>query len=353
MAPAELRGGARARRVRHDRFLAHVQAHRSACDRPVECLPHAPVRHPRAPVGPGAVRAHGRRPRPAARGAALGSRLRHDHRVRRRGAGGGDRGRPAGCPVRPGVPRGGTGQEHLRDRKLRAAERRHRGAPGEGGAPDHDRLGRRRRGGLRARGRDLRHRRRGAMASRRARCDRRRGRDRGPRLVARFERRRLLRAGAHRARVAALGPVRAGDDRRADPRDRPCSSRPRCPRGDGLPDGRRRACPGGRRRGAAARAEGRRGRGRERVADAVPGRRPGGPRERAGDLGDDRAWRRVLRRDRGRRVGAGRGRPPLARGRPLRAADEHRRARVAARELEPGGRAGPGAGLSNPTTTRG
>ena len=60
--------------------------------------------------------------------------------------------------------------------------------------------------------------RRGAVASRRARRDRRRGRDRGPCRVARLERRRLLRAGADRPRLAALGSVRARDDRRAHAR---------------------------------------------------------------------------------------------------------------------------------------
>ena len=50
--------------------------------------------------------------------------------------------------------------------------------------------------------------------------------------------------------------------------------------------------------------------------------------------------RRVPRRDRDRGVGAGRGRPALARGGPLRAADGRRRARVADGGLEPGGGAG-------------
>ena len=44
--------------------------------------------------------------------------------VRRQGAGGGDRRRPAGRPLRPGLPRGRARQEHLRHRQLRARARR-------------------------------------------------------------------------------------------------------------------------------------------------------------------------------------------------------------------------------------
>ena len=108
-----------------------------------------------------------------------------------------------------------------------------------------DRVGRRRARGLRARGGDLRHRRGGAVAARPARDHQDGGRDRGARPLARLERRRLPRAGLHRARLAALGRVRARDARGADPRRRPGAPRARRARGDGLPDGGRRARDGG------------------------------------------------------------------------------------------------------------
>ena len=70
-------------------------------------------------------------------------------------------------------------------------------------------------------------------------------RDRGAGGVAGLQRRRLLRARADRARLAALGPVRARHDRRAHARQRPGAPRARRARGDGLPDGRRGAGDGG------------------------------------------------------------------------------------------------------------
>ena len=54
----------------------------------------------------------------------------------------------------------------------------------------------------------------------------------------------------HRPRLAALGPVRARDDRRPDARHRAGPPGPRRARGDGLPDRRRGARDGGRRRGS-------------------------------------------------------------------------------------------------------
>ena len=100
-----------------------------------------------------------------------------------------------------------------------------------------------------------------------------RRRDRGARRIARLQRRRLLRAGPDRARLAPLGPVRARDDRGPDARHRSRASRARGARGDRLPDGRCGRGDGGGLGQAARRAAGRRRRGRQRVADAVPGRR--------------------------------------------------------------------------------
>ena len=62
-------------------------------------------------------------PLPSSRG------LRHHLRVRRRGAGRRDRRRPAGGALRPGLPRARGGEEHLRDRQLRAAQHRARRRP--------------------------------------------------------------------------------------------------------------------------------------------------------------------------------------------------------------------------------
>ena len=112
--------------------------------------------------------------------------------------------------------------------------------PGEG-LLDHGRLGPRGGDGLRPGGVDLRHRRRRAVAARRA-GDRRGGRrDRGDGRFAAGQRRRLLRAGADRARLAAMGPVCARHDRRADPRHAARAPGPRRLGGDRLRDGRRGA----------------------------------------------------------------------------------------------------------------
>ena len=69
--------------------------------------------------------------------------------------------------------------------------------------------------------------------------------------------------------------------------------RARRARGDGLPDGRRRARDGGGVGRRARGAEGRRRRGRERLADEVPGRRARRAGGGAGGVGDDRAGRRL------------------------------------------------------------
>ena len=105
--------------VRHGRLLAALQADRPPRDRPHQRLADDAVRHPSPRLGRGALRAARRRPGATAGAAALGPRLRHDLRVRRRGAGGGDRRRPAGGPLRPGLPPARDGEEHLRHRQLR------------------------------------------------------------------------------------------------------------------------------------------------------------------------------------------------------------------------------------------
>ena len=187
-------------------------------------------------------------PGAAAGAAALRPRLRHHLGVRRRGAGGGDRRRPAGGALRPGLPRARHGEEHLRHRQLRPAQHRRRGAGARRGPADHGRLRARGGGRLRARGLDLRHRRRRAVAARRAGDHRRGGGERGAGRLARGQRRRLLRPGADRPRLAPLGPLRARHDRRPHPRQRPRPPGAGGAGGDRLPDGRRGARRGGGRR---------------------------------------------------------------------------------------------------------
>ena len=174
--------GMRARRLRDDRLVAGLQAHRAPRHRLHERVAHAALRHPQARVGPRAVRAARRGPGEAARGAPVRRGLRHDDGVRRRGAGGGDRRRPAGGALRPGLPPRRDGEEHLRHRAASSCSTSASEAPEprEGilttvawGLESGDRL--------RARGGGLRHRRRGPVASRRARGHRRRRRDRGAR----------------------------------------------------------------------------------------------------------------------------------------------------------------------------
>ncbi len=114
---------ARRRRLRDDRLVARPQAHRRARHRLLERLAHAAVRHRPAALGPRAVRAARRPGREPARAATERRRLRRDLGVRRLGAGGRHRRRPAGGALRAGLPRAGTRQEHLRHRQLRAAER--------------------------------------------------------------------------------------------------------------------------------------------------------------------------------------------------------------------------------------
>ena len=150
--------------------------------------------------------------------------------------------RPAGRPVRPGLPRAGADQEHLRHRQLRADER---GRPlpragrgllttvawtveGTAGAT------------YAARGLDLRDRRRGAVAARRARPD-----PRPPPTSARWPRACPTPGGVYLVPAfAGLGspwwdPVRPGHDRRPHSGHRRGPPGPGRGRGDGVPDPRR------------------------------------------------------------------------------------------------------------------
>ena len=115
------------------------------------------------------------------------------------------------------------------------------------------------------------------------------------------QRRRLSRAGLHRPRLAALGPVRARRGARPHARDGAGAPGAGGAGGDGLPGRRRGAGDGGGVGRGARRAQGRRRRRGQRLADAVPSRRArraGGGAER---VRDDRP-RRGLPRRRGHRA---------------------------------------------------
>ena len=140
----------------------------------------------------------------------------------------------------------GAGEEHVRHRQLRPAEHGHRGARA-GRGPAHDgRLGTRR-------ARPTTPWRRPSSSPARPSSGFVTGSGSSTSAaeteelaaLAGGERRRLLRAGADRPGLAALGPVRARDDRRADARARTGAPGARGARGDRLPDRRRRSGPGG------------------------------------------------------------------------------------------------------------
>ena len=144
VAAAQRRGG-RAGGLRHDRLLAALQADRPPRDRPHQRLADDALRHP--PAAPGtrssarcSASTRPRLPEPLPSAHVYGT----TSRVRRRGAGGGDRRRPAGGALRPGLPPGRHREEHLRDRQLRPAQHRARGAGAGRGAAGDGRLRHRR-----------------------------------------------------------------------------------------------------------------------------------------------------------------------------------------------------------------
>ena len=240
-------------------------------------------------------------PRFAARaGALLARSTAATSRVRRRGPGGGDRRRPAGGALRPGLPATRRGQEHLRHRELRPAQHREarrpsrgRGcsppSPGASGTP----------GRLRAGGGRLRHRRGRAVAAGRAAGSsptRPRRRRSPPRSTANddvYFVPALTGLGSPHWDPYARGTI-VGLTRGTGAR----APRPRRARVDRLPDRRRRARPGDRVRRERSLAQGRRRRGRQFLADAVPGGRPRRPGDRPGGGRDDRARRRLPGRHR-------------------------------------------------------
>ena len=252
VAAAQRRGGG-AGGLRHDRLLAAVQADRAPRDRLLQRLADDAVRHPPAGLGRGAVRAARGRPGAAAGAAALRPRLRHHQRVRRRGAGGGDRRRPAGRPLRPGLPPPGmakntygTGSFVLLNTGAQAPR------PPDGLLATvawglEGEVAYALEASIFVTGAAVQWLRDGLGIIEQAAGDGGAGR------LARRQRRRLLRPRADRARLAALGPLRARHDRRPHPRQRPRPPGPGGAGGDRLPDRRRGARPGGRGRRAAGR----------------------------------------------------------------------------------------------------
>ena len=244
-------------------------------------------------------------PASAARAAALGRGLRHDDGVRRRGPGRRDRRRPAGGALRPGLPPAGDGEEHLRHRQLRAPQRGRARcpSPAEGLLTTiawgiGDRVDYALEAAVFVTGAAVQWLRDGlGIVAEAAETE-------GMAASLRVQRRRLLRPRADRPRLAALGPLRARDDRRAHPRHLARAPGPRGARGDRLPDRRRGPGPGAGRRRAALRAAGRRRRGRQPLADAVPGRRARRAGDRARDRRDDGARRGLPGRDRRRALDA-------------------------------------------------
>ena len=113
----------------------------------------------------------------------------------------------------------GDGQEHLRHRQLRAAQRRSDVPAADRGAAHHGRLdARRRHGRLRARGCDLRHRRGGPVAARRAADHRLGGRDRGAGRTASTDNGGVyVVPGLHRPRQPVVGSLRRGARSSASP----------------------------------------------------------------------------------------------------------------------------------------
>ena len=232
--------------------------------------------------------------------------------------------RPAGGHVRPGLPVGGRGQEHLRHRQLHAAQHRHarrcrartacspRSATRSATSATVYAL----EGSIAVTGSLVQWIRDNLGPDRLGAGDRDAGQD------GRGQRRRVLRAGVLRPVRAVLARRRPRRDRRPDPLRQQGPHRPRGAGGHGLPD------PRGARRDERRlgrrpdRAEGRRRHGRQRDPDAVPGRHPRRAGDPAGGRGDHRARRR-LRRRAGRRV-LGRARTTSARTGPRTSAGSRR-----------------------------
>ena len=133
--------GAERRRLRHDRLLARLQAHRPPRDRLHQRLADDALRHPPAALGRGALRAARRRPGARCpsrcpRPAVYGTTAEFGGEVPVAGIAGDQQAALFGqACLEPG-----HGQEHLRDRQLRPPQHRRRGAAARRRPADHGRL---------------------------------------------------------------------------------------------------------------------------------------------------------------------------------------------------------------------
>ena len=253
VAAAKRRGGG-AGGLRHDRLLAPLQADRPPRHRLLQRLADDAVRHPPPRLGPASCCEllgidPARLPEPLPSAHVFGTTTEFGGEVPVAGIAGDQQAALFGQACHsPGMAKNtyGTGSFVLLNTGPEAPQ------PPEGLLTTIA-WGLERGGHLRARGLDLRHRGRGAVAAGRARDHRRGGGDRGAGGLARLQRRRLLRPRADRARLAALGPLRARHDRRPHPRQRPRAPGAGGAGGDRLPDRRRGPRPGGGRRRSGSR----------------------------------------------------------------------------------------------------
>ena len=296
------------RRVRHDRRVVDVAAHRwnHLRHRSLQRVADHVVGHPGPTLVRHAHRPLRRRATIAPRGRPVDCGVRRDGRPRRRARGHphrGAAGRSAGGVVRAGVLRARHGQEHLRHRIVRVDERRPRlPRPGRRSVDDHRLAAGRRVDHLRARRCHLRDRCRDSMAARRPRHHRRGERDRPARRVGTRQRRGLLRACAHRARQSVVGCARTRHHRRAHARHGSRRARARHHRRDGIPDARRRRRDGVGQRPAPHGIARRRRRVGRRPAVAVAGRSAGRVGGAQRIRRDDCIGRGIRRRHRPRTV---------------------------------------------------
>ncbi|CAA9539198.1 MAG: Glycerol kinase, partial [uncultured Thermoleophilia bacterium] len=347
--PRQRRGRARAGRggrpgVRQHGHLADLEPDRRhgrgrVRDRPDQRQPHAGDGPPDAGLGRRDPRDHGDPALDDAGDPLLERRVRHDQlRAAAGPAAGGRPRRPAGGGVRPDLLRHRRREEHLRHRQLHAAEHGRGARALEERPADHRRLQDRRRAAhLLPGGVDRGHRLLRPVAARQPEADQGGAGGRGARDVRRGQR-RLLRG------PCVLGPVRAvlaqrraRGDRGSDALRERRAHRPGGARGHGLPDARG---AGGHERGLRRRpegAEGRRGHGRQRAPDAVPGRHPGRPGRAPAGGRDHLAGRGLRRRPGGRLLGVDRrAAAELAPGQGVDAADGRDAARAGLPPVEEG-----------------
>ena len=347
VAAGERRGPRRARRrrprgLRHDRRVADLQAHGRARHRPVQRLAHDAVRPARAAAGTDELCALSRRAgRVAARDPPLDRRVRATARRRaaRRTTVSRSRASRATsrrrCTARPAWTPGeakntyGTGSFVLLNAgsdppPIAAAGPDQRRSPGRSGSARRTRLRRRSSSPAQACS---------GCATACGIIEHARDTEGAGRLAGR-QRRRLPRARPRGPGLAALGPVRARDDRRPDARQRRARTWParrsrRSPTRPSTPSARSKRAGGQALR--VLKADG--GATANGVAHAVPGRRArrAGGRARGGrDHGARRGPARGCRR---RRLDAGPHPRPVARARHVRPGDGRGRAGLAAARL--------------------